>query len=561
MADEDTDMMSMDMSSYQKWEHGMIEDISHDTDSIIRMLGSDKMGESYDSGMLAGLLSNKGIDPGILALMDKGGFGGESGMLFLLFLVILMDNGGWGNNGLGNVDRTVINEGNFNQLMTAITSSGQAQTAAVQSLAQTLNTDVSAISSALASVDKQIAVNNGSITNAIQSCCCQMRTGLLEQTNQLNMGFNGLQNQASQIAYAQQDNATRNTQSIINAITQQSAMIQENFCEIRNREDAKTIQDLRDKLAEQRDASNLQLILAAIQNKDTIQTTIQGVLDTTAGTWSGTGTGSLSRIQGPIPVESPGQSEADVADSDPDFSDWSGMFPRGPVGGLKPLTISEAIGMAYDNIMKALSKPGEGLTTKQQSDNYEMFSKMMKENIYLPDLVQRISTLESKIEEMSKPKQNPVDAQLFAVMEQSVRDEPEVVSARRRLQDEKTRIISDMCMSNEAYRRLFDEYKTAVNSAYISKKEVKSDRVGQIFLKTMPMESAWQFPLLLRKLGQGRRANTSRTRIWLASNPTSTRWPRSTGSRPRRSRPRRGLVNSWRRMRRRSRTRSSSSQT
>lgn len=71
-------------------------------------------------------------------------------------------------------------------------------------------------------------------------------------------------------------------------------MIQENFCEIKNREDAKTIQDLRDKLAEQRDQSNLQLILAAIQNKDTIATTIQGTLDTTAGTWAGTGTGSLS---------------------------------------------------------------------------------------------------------------------------------------------------------------------------------------------------------------------------------------------------------------------------
>ena len=53
-------------------------------------------------------------------------------------------------------------------------------------------------------------------------------------------------------------------------------------------------QNDRDKLAEQRDSSNLALILAAIQNKDTIATTIQGTLDSTAGTWSGTGTGSLS---------------------------------------------------------------------------------------------------------------------------------------------------------------------------------------------------------------------------------------------------------------------------
>ena len=254
------------------------------------------MTESYDSGLLTGMLANKGIDPSIIAMLDnnKGAFGSDGGMLFLLFLVILMGGGngfGFGGNG---IDRTVINEGNFNQLMTAVSQSGQNQQMAIQTLANNLNTDVASITNALASVDKQIAVNQGSITNAIQSCCCNIRTGLLEQTNQLNMGFNGIQNQASQIAYAQQDNATRNTQSIINAITAQSAMIQDNFCEIRNREDAKTIQDLRDKLAEQRDQSNLQLILSAIQNKDTIQSVVQGTLDTTAGTFTGTGLGSLS---------------------------------------------------------------------------------------------------------------------------------------------------------------------------------------------------------------------------------------------------------------------------
>ena len=292
----DSDSM-MDMSAYQKWEHGMIEDMSHDTDAIIKMLGGKSMTESYDSGLLTGMLANKGIDPSIIAMLDnnKGAFGSDGGMLFLLFLVILMGGGsgfgGWGGNG---VDRTVINEGNFNQLMTAVSQSGQNQQMAIQTLANNLNTDVASITNALASVDKQIAVNQGSITNAIQSCCCNIRTSILEQTNNLNMGFNGIQNQASQIAYAQQENATRNTQSIINAITQQSAMIQDNFCEIRNREDAKTIQDLRDKLAEQRDQSNLAQILAAIANKDTIQSVVQGTLDTTAGTFTGTGLGSLS---------------------------------------------------------------------------------------------------------------------------------------------------------------------------------------------------------------------------------------------------------------------------
>lgn len=59
-----------DMTSYQRWEHGMIEDIGHDTDSIIKMLGSEKMGESFDTGALMGMLANKGVDPGIIAMLN-----------------------------------------------------------------------------------------------------------------------------------------------------------------------------------------------------------------------------------------------------------------------------------------------------------------------------------------------------------------------------------------------------------------------------------------------------------------------------------------------------------
>lgn len=127
--------------------------------------------------------------------------------------------------------------------------------------------------------------------------------------------------------------------------------------------------------------------------------------------------------------------------------------------------------MAYDNIMKAIQGSGNGLTTQQQAENYDLFGKMMKEGVYLPDLVKKIDALESKINDLEKPKDNPVDAQLFAVMEQSVRDDPEVVAVKRRLQDEKTRIISELCMSKEPYRKLFDEYRTAVNAAYVAKKE------------------------------------------------------------------------------------------
>ena len=128
--------------------------------------------------------------------------------------------------------------------------------------------------------------------------------------------------------------------------------------------------------------------------------------------------------------------------------------------------------VAYDNIVKAIQgKPGDGLTPAQQADNYDLFGKMMKEGVYLPDLIKKIDGLEKRVEDLSKPKDNPIDAQLFSVMEQAVRDDPAVVEARRKLQAEKTRIISELCMQDDAYRNFFTDYKTAVNSAYIKYKE------------------------------------------------------------------------------------------
>ena len=127
--------------------------------------------------------------------------------------------------------------------------------------------------------------------------------------------------------------------------------------------------------------------------------------------------------------------------------------------------------MAYENIQKALGA-GNALSTQQQAENYDLFGKMMKEGVYLPDLIKKIDGLEKKIEDLSKPKESLMDAQLFSVMEQAVREVPSVVEIKRRLQNEKTRIIGELCMQDEAYRKLFGEYRTAVNSAYI---EFKND--------------------------------------------------------------------------------------
>lgn len=126
----------------------------------------------------------------------------------------------------------------------------------------------------------------------------------------------------------------------------------------------------------------------------------------------------------------------------------------------------------YENIKNAINPgSGKGLSTQQQAENYDLFGKLMKEGVYLPDLIKKVDSLEAKINDLEKPKVNPMDAELFAVMEASVKDDPAVIDAKRKLQNEKTRVISELCMKDEAYRRSFDEYRRTVNQAYVSSKE------------------------------------------------------------------------------------------
>ncbi|MGN0138261.1 MAG: hypothetical protein ACI381_06630, partial [Candidatus Methanomethylophilaceae archaeon] len=110
-----------------------IRDIGCDTDRILKMLGDGKMGDGFDSGALMGMLANKGVDPGIVAMLnDKcrdGDWGSQGGIwIILLFLFLLGIGGGgfFGRNGLAGdagvagVDRTVVNEANYSRLLDAI---------------------------------------------------------------------------------------------------------------------------------------------------------------------------------------------------------------------------------------------------------------------------------------------------------------------------------------------------------------------------------------------------------------------------------------------------------
>ena len=266
------------------------------------------MGENFDSGMLAGLLSKQGVDPGIVAMLNdrtRDGNWGDGGgcWIILLFLFLLgMGGNGWGRNGFNNVDgvdRTVVNEANYSRMLDAIGGNREA----ISQLAQTLNCDCNTVQSALAGVDKQLAVNQGSIINAIQSCCCNIRTEVQSTQNaiqsqmakcccdtNLNIERQGCQTRQDiqDVRFLIQSTASAQDNLVQGLFNAQNQYLADQFCQIKSREDQREIQSLRDKLSEQRDNANTLAILNAIANKDAIS--FQG----TAGATAFTGTGSLS---------------------------------------------------------------------------------------------------------------------------------------------------------------------------------------------------------------------------------------------------------------------------
>ena len=130
---------------------------------------------------------------------------------------------------------------------------------------------------------------------------------------------------------------------------------------------------------------------------------------------------------------------------------------------------------SYDNILKALNQPQStpaqgGLTFQQQSDNYSAFSDLMKQGVYIPDLLKRIETLEAQVREQGTRK-DAMDADLVSVMEASVKGDEEVKAAKQRLADEKSRVIAEICSKDEGYTKAMEDYRRTVNAAYIRNKE------------------------------------------------------------------------------------------
>ena len=201
-----------------------------------------------------------GAIPFSIPLGGNGGIFGNSGMnsiADLFGLAIIASMFGWGNgNGFGFgggggntgfISNQLANDSGRELIMNAITSQGEAQRTAIQTLASTIGQDFNLVNGAVMNVQNslnQIANAQGmnalQVINAIQSgnatlasqfqqCCCQNQLAMCQQTNTIQQGLNGVQQSiaaksaADQMAtyqqtYALTDTMNRNYQLLDNKL-------------------------------------------------------------------------------------------------------------------------------------------------------------------------------------------------------------------------------------------------------------------------------------------------------------------------------------------------------
>ena len=192
-------------------------------------------GARYDiNAMLPGLMS-RGIDPGVLALMNNGGgFGGQNGIWGVIYLAIVASIFGWNNGGFGGFGSRGANglpaelAGNAGRelLMQAI----QGNASAINQIASTLNCSSQQIESALCNIQNSVGLTGTQIINAIQSgnnsvlnqlssCCCNMLQSIERQGYESRLATceqtHTLVDTANTNALSLRDGATANTNAIL----------------------------------------------------------------------------------------------------------------------------------------------------------------------------------------------------------------------------------------------------------------------------------------------------------------------------------------------------------
>ncbi len=213
-----------------------------------------------------------GIDPNLLlALQNNGGFGGNGNWIWILFLWLIWGNNGWGGNGFGGNNGTgylanqISNSEGRDLLLQAINGRADAlgQLASITNTGvETVKNGIFALQNSINQVGSQvgmsglevqnaIALGNAGIAQQIAQCCCQNQLAIANQTAALqstaaahdaSVRLQLAQNEAAdQLAVCQQTNtlssqSERNTNAILNAINAQTVAMDNQFCQLKERE-------------------------------------------------------------------------------------------------------------------------------------------------------------------------------------------------------------------------------------------------------------------------------------------------------------------------------------
>ena len=130
--------------------------------------------------------------------------------------------------------------------------------------------------------------------------------------------------------------------------------------------------------------------------------------------------------------------------------------------------------MEYSNILNAINGMNQQNPTmddlNRRNENYRLVDKLNQEGVSLKDALGQIEELKREIEELKKPSK-AVDEDLFAVKEAAVKDDPMVIEAKRKVSEEKTRVIAELCAKDAGFMAARDEYRRGVDQAYVRSKE------------------------------------------------------------------------------------------
>ena len=247
------------------------------------------------SALIASLMQNKSIDPGLLAMLNNASRNqdawGGSGCWFIWVIIMFWLWGGRGNGLFNNgsadgIPNQLNNDFGREVLLQAINGNGTA----LSQLATTLNCDVNALQGAISNVQNaiqnvssQLGLTGQQVINAIQQgnsqitsqmtqCCCTIQDAItktnyenqisnLNQTNALQSAINTVNTSVERGFSSTAYETASQTCDLKNAIAAQTTLINDKFCQLEMREMQNKIDSLRQE--------NTNLALAASQAAQT----------------------------------------------------------------------------------------------------------------------------------------------------------------------------------------------------------------------------------------------------------------------------------------------------